>query len=481
MKIRTLIVAVLPLMLAACGGANHPDQDQNQINEEARILIPQPAFEPSDEQDQPLLADYPFTIPGFTENTELPKSSAQTKAIDASYTPPCTVINAGVKYTLSGTVSGQWYCYNIQTIYANPVKVIAKIYNQPTGSDHNMYVLQWDVTSQTHVLVGSSTLSGNSNEVANAISDSGHYVIYIQTVQSSGQPFNISFEATSSYDSHELNDVGGDAASIVPATPVIGNLDNFSDIDFFTYHTGSTESAIDVYANLLINHIMFININGVWTEFSTSENPNGPNENTYSVPTNSDIQIAITQRDNQNLNTGNYSFVVQKNNPVNNLTNHTVLSYNPNTGNYFNQTMPFFYKKNLGQLANGAYSKIRFLGRLSGSNGYAKFKKLKFNYSRGTPYYLSDNFEEIVFTNEDGWFFIDSNLITDSRFQCRSRNTKLYTGYSYPTPDTRFDYDADTYSIAAVGLNGLYHTYVDNENIFWLCYTSAPNNYTYWN
>lgn len=139
--------------------------------------------------------------------------------------------------------------------------------------NHDIHILQWDVATQSHVIIASSTLGDNSNEVANAISDDGHYLIFVETIQSSGQPFNIAFEVTSSFDTHELNDLGGDAKPITSLTPVSGNIDNFSDIDFFKYHTSIAETAIDVYAHLLPSQIMFINSNGTWTEFLAAENP----------------------------------------------------------------------------------------------------------------------------------------------------------------------------------------------------------------
>ncbi len=410
------------------------------------------------------------------------KDEISTRSVDPNYNPSCSVISANINYNLNGTLTGKWYCFDIQTITANRVKVIAKLFNQTASSNHDLYILQWDTATQQYKTLASSVSPANADEVASAVSDSGHYVMYIKATKSTGKAFNIMFGATTQFDSYEPNDIGGDAKAITPLKQIIGNLDNPNDIDFFTYRTKADEKKIDVYAKLASNQVMFLKIKGKWVEFSTTENPKGANQNYYDVSPNTDILVAVTQKPNMPWRDSNYKVVVQKHYLFYRMTGLNILSFNPLKGRYFNQYLPYPYKDTR---LPGAHSVLHIIGQLHNVNhAPAAYKRIKLSFSRGVNMpngTTGANFEEIYFTDENGWFEITQDL-NQNPYKCRANKMVLARNPRVYEPKTAFHYELDRYDFSIVSfvyVNPQEYN-ITSKEIFWLCGSGAPNNYTYW-
>lgn len=152
--------------------------------------------------------------------------------LDSDFTPLCPTLDTNVSYSLSGTFTGDSYCYH----FAIPTraKTTTYIVDQNTETDFTLSLIYDD--GENLFLLGTSNNPGNNDEVVQAITDPGHYYWLLEANSSTGDPISFGSISSTNFDPYEINDTQVQA-TIVPdgMHTYIANSDSAIDYDYYSF------------------------------------------------------------------------------------------------------------------------------------------------------------------------------------------------------------------------------------------------------
>lgn len=206
----------------------------------------------------------------------------------AAITPLCQTLNTGVLYTLSNSVVGNASCFHFEI--TERAKTTALLVGQNAQTDANLTIFRHEADDSLSV-VGTSTNTGNADEVVLALTELGHYYWYIDVVAADGGDFNFAAVANTDADAYELND----SVALSTALPdkfnkLSGNMDSASDVDYyhFTAVRGQDTiiSLVDSYNN---NEWLLEFYNGGWQTLGSNQT-----HSLTGLPANQVLNIRVT-------------------------------------------------------------------------------------------------------------------------------------------------------------------------------------------
>lgn len=391
------------------------------------------------------------------------ESEASAQVFDPAYTPACTELAIGTVYTLSGTATGSSYCYYFP-VTSETVRIDAVLINQLANSDHDITVAQDDPNNPyTFPIVHSSTYTGNSDERVSFISDAGHYYLFIDTYASTGEPFNIAFQAIENFDEYEINDTLATATALTYSETVTGNIDTGYDEDYYSYTAESDKITVEVIQDDNI-HDMYVS----YDEGVTWSTVNGSGRFEPTVEPGDVITFGVIRGDS--LNPANpYSITVYDNRglKVNNLTNLIINLHSSSGQNYLNKTLGNYRVDGVPITGGVKGHYVRFFGILWLTNGEpAPYADFTFDYTLAKDGIGHWYHEVSANTDGDGFFEILLPLN-----ECLGLNsyTQRVPGSD---PDINYIFDLETFHIRAETLNGEQVMNTANEYFFNLCAAS---------
>ncbi|MCL1124773.1 hypothetical protein [Shewanella surugensis] len=151
-------------------------------------------------------------------------------------TPMCTTLVTDNLYTLGGLTAGQASCYHFEITESSKTTIFVS--GQSAETDINLTVYQHNEDDSLSV-IGTSTNTGNTNEVVLGMLTAGHYYWYMDTVLTDGTDINFAAVTNTNFDSYELNDTIATSTVLADKQNIIsGNMDSNADADY--YHFTST-------------------------------------------------------------------------------------------------------------------------------------------------------------------------------------------------------------------------------------------------
>lgn len=170
------------------------------------------------------------------ENTEQiveSQGNAASFQYNPDFTPLCPTLDIDTTYTLSGTFTGDSYCYHF-TIPTRS-KTTTYITDQNIETDFSLSLLYDDGENNLYVL-GTSNSPSNNDEIVQAITEPGHYYWFLEANNSTGDPISFGAMTSTTFDQYEINDTRNQA-TIVPdgMHTYIANSDNSIDYDYYSF------------------------------------------------------------------------------------------------------------------------------------------------------------------------------------------------------------------------------------------------------
>jgi len=391
------------------------------------------------------------------------ESEPSARVFDPAYTPACNELAIDTVYTLSGTATGNSYCYYFP-VTSETVRIDAVLINQLADSDHDITVAQDDPNNPyTFPIVHSSTYTGNSDERVSFISDAGHYYLFIDTYASTGEAFNIAFQAIENFDEYEINDSLATAVELEYSETATGNIDSGYDEDYYFYTAASDKITVEVTQDDNI-HDMYVS----YDEGATWSTIDGSGRFEPTIEPGDVMTFGVIR--SETLNPANpYSITVYDNRglKVNRLTNHIINLHSASGQNYLNKTLGNYRVNNVPIYGGVKGHYVRFFGILWLTNGEpAPYADFTFDYTL-TEDGIGHRYHEVsANTDGNGWFEILLPLN-----ECFGYNsyTQRVSGLD---PDINYIFDLETYHIRADTLNGEQVMNTANEHFFNLCAAS---------
>lgn len=153
--------------------------------------------------------------------------------LNSDFTPLCPTLDTNVSYSLSGTFTGDSYCYHF-TI-PNRAKTTTYIVDQNTETDFTLSLI-YDDGDNNLFLLGTSNNPNNNDEFVQAITDPGHYYWLLEANSSTGEPISFGSITSTNFDQYEINDTR-DQATIIPdgMHTYLANSDSAIDYDYYSF------------------------------------------------------------------------------------------------------------------------------------------------------------------------------------------------------------------------------------------------------
>lgn len=151
----------------------------------------------------------------------------------SSITPLCTTLDIDNVYLLSGTSTGEAYCYHFEITQRAKTQVF--LIGQNENTDFSLALLRHE-EDDTLTVLGISDQSGNADEILLALTEPGHYYWLMEANASDGSAFQFGSLANTAADAYELNDTVSLSTPIPDGRPpMVGNMDSAQDVDYFHY------------------------------------------------------------------------------------------------------------------------------------------------------------------------------------------------------------------------------------------------------
>ncbi|PTY38259.1 hypothetical protein BGP77_17625 [Saccharospirillum sp. MSK14-1] len=398
-------------------------------------------------------------IQSFSAQADTPSP----QVFDPAYTPICTELSVDTVYTLTGTVTGESYCYYF-AVTDDPVRIDSVLIGQQAGNDHDVTIAQDDPNNPyTFPTSYSSVYVGNHDERVSFVSDAGHYYFLIEAVESTGAAFNFALQSIDNFDEYEVNDTLATATELVHSETFTGNIDSGIDEDYYTYTTVGESITVEV-TQYDPNHNLFVSYDegASWSIISGSGR--------FDPPTEPGDVITFGVAYGGSLNPANpYSITVYDNRglKISKLVGLIVNLHSSSGQNYLNKTLGNYRVDGYPVKGGVRGHYVRFFGQL------------KFPYDEPAPY--MDFIFDYTLT-EDGighWFHeVDVKSDSDGFFEilvplneCSSFNT--YTQrVPGEDPDIHYNFDLERFHIRADTVNGEQVLNTANEYFFNLCSAS---------
>ena len=158
---------------------------------------------------------------------------------------PNLALNSAV-YT-AFTAQGQIQCYSVEV--TESIKIDGLLVNIPSGVDYNLFFFKLEDDNSFTSLDVSNAPSATTEKTIKKV-EPGIYILAAQSTQGvSNDKAIMGWFGRTEFDQHEANDRANQSTPISGITSLQGNIDNDSDLDFFTYNTGADQSKLRTQFN----------------------------------------------------------------------------------------------------------------------------------------------------------------------------------------------------------------------------------------
>lgn len=162
-----------------------------------------------------------------------PSKSSRISAQNLNFVPLCQTLSTNSLYTLSGVQTGGAYCYHFSIPQKSKTTVF--LTGQSSATNFALHLFKDDGAGNLTV-IGSSNNPGNMDEVILALTETGEYYWYMESVASDGSPIKFAAVPNFSIDSYELNDAIGFSYTLPDKlNTIIGNSDSAEDYDYYNF------------------------------------------------------------------------------------------------------------------------------------------------------------------------------------------------------------------------------------------------------